>query len=530
MTISAENYLIIEHVLGSELKPNLTASYFFLALLLSGIIILLSVLTTMTRFWFYMGMGLFILCLISFRLDMLGLFGFTNKIPVVIILLIYVLAGYFFQFMQPSSSFIKRIATFLVITLLIGACIAFAARINQPFYYVAANGLIAGTILTILFIFTVAHEIIASFIFVLTQGKKPTRSLQHFLIVSAIYMVNLGLIYARKKHMIEWDFLPFNLFLLVTISGILGLWGFRQREALYESIIRPDPFGIYFFLALAGIGFGTMGCFLATANDPLIQIIQDAILYSHLGYGLIFFIYIIANFISLLGENLPVYKVLYKPTTMPYFTFRLAGLIATFTFFAYSNWIVSVNQVYAGYYNALGDFHLSQDSLLPAEGYYQRSIFYATRNYHAHYALAEFDASRWDFEKEKRELEKLANGRPLDLAYLNFSRIYELHNSWQAAETVLKSGLTDFPKNGLLQNALGLAYAKLGQEDSSFMMINAARNSSVSKSEAETNLMGLSARFRVAFPADSLMTMLNADNPGVISNALALASLQGKPM
>ncbi len=530
VTISAENYLLFDRVLGGDLQPNLQASYLFLALLLTGIIILLSVLTTMTRFWFYMGMGLFILFVVSFRLEALELFGLSNKLPIVIILLVYGLAGYYFQFLRPSESFIKRIAVFLIITLVIGTAIVFFARINQPLYYLSANGLIAGTILTILFIFTIAHEIIASFVFVITRGKKPTRSLQHFLIISAIYLINLGLIFAAKKHFIEWNFFPVSLFLLLTLSGILGLWGFRQREPLYESIMRADPFGTYFFMALAGIGFGTIGYFLATANDPVIQIMQDAILYSHLGYGIIFVAYIITNFISLLGANLQVHKVLYKPSTMRYFTFRFAGLIATFTFFAYSNWQVSVNQVYAGYYNALGDFYLSQDTLLPAEGYYQRSLYYATRNYHAHYAVAELEASRWNFKKEKEELQRLVDGRPLDLAYLNYSRIYELSDSWRESVQVLKMGLQDFPKNSLLQNALGLSYAKLENEDSALLLINAARNSSISKPEAETNLMGLSARFQVAFPVDSLVALLNSGNRGVMCNALALASLQGKAL
>jgi len=528
LTISTDAYLVFEHIFGGPIQPNNTAHYFFLLLLLAGIVFLLTVLTTLTRFWFFTGMALFILLVASLRLDALELFGSTNKVPVVVVLAGYGLIGYYFHALRPSTAFFKRWATFALVTVAIGSGIVFSARIHEPLLYLAANGLIAGTILTIVFIFMVAHEIIASFIFVVTRGTKQKKSLQHFLIITTIYLVNLALLYADKKHLVKWNFFPFSLFLLVTVSGVLGIWGFRRREPQYESILKADPYGAYFFVALAGIGFGTMGCFLASANDPGIQLFQDAILYSHLGYGLIFLIYIIVNFLSLLGGNLQVHKVLYKPTVMPYFTFRFAGLITTFAFFAYSNWMVSVNQAYAGYYNAMGDFHLSQDSVPLAEGYYQRSVFLATRNYHAHYGLAQFLGARGEYEKEKQEYTRLVDGRPLDLAYLNLSQLYASDNSLPASALVLRQGLADFPKNGLLQNALSLVNYRMGLRDSALLMANAARNSVQSKGEAETNLAGFNAKFQSRFPADSLMVLLNANHPGVKSNILALAALQGK--
>ncbi len=530
LTVTSENYLIFERVLGGPLHPNGIAPYFFLGLLLSGTVILLTIITTLTRFWFSLGMGLFILLIISLRLESLQVFGLTNKIPSVIVLLIFGLSGYYFKYVRPATHFATRMAAFLVITLATGVGLVLFARANLPLSYLPANALIAGTVFSILFIFTVAHEILATFVYVVTRGTKQTKSLRHFLIISAIYLVNLGLIYADKKHLIEWDFFPFSLFLLLTISGILGLWGFRQREPLYASIIPANPFGVFLYMALAGICFGTVGYFLATANDPAIQILQDAVLYSHLGYGIVFVAYIISNFVSMLASNMQVHKVLYKPTVMPYFTFRFAGLIATFTFFAYSNWKVSVNQVYAGYYNEMGDLYLSRDTLSLAKGYYQRSIFYATRNYHAHYALAEIDALQDGYEKEKQEYQQLVDGRPLDLAYLNLSELYERDNSMLEAALVLDQGLKDFPKNGLLQNALSLAYARLNLKDSALLLANLARNSRVSKAEAETNLIGLIAKFGLRHPADSLMAVLNPDNPGVKTNGLALATLQKEPI
>src|SRR3979490_1212842 len=46
LTISTDAYLVFEHVFGGPVQPNLTAPYFFLFLLLAGVVVILAVLTT----------------------------------------------------------------------------------------------------------------------------------------------------------------------------------------------------------------------------------------------------------------------------------------------------------------------------------------------------------------------------------------------------------------------------------------------------------------------------------------------------
>jgi tetratricopeptide (TPR) repeat protein len=528
LSIPAEVYLIFERTIGAPLRPNLSAPVFFVGVMVFSMIGLLSVITTLRRFWFYLGMGSFILLLVSLRLESVKIFGFSNSLPTAVVIALLGGPAYYFQYLNRTSSFTRRLFIFAGIYLVVGAVIFRFSQVQHPFLLISANSLIACTLLTFIFIFTVAHEILASLIFAVSQGTRQKRSLRHFLTISTIYLINLGLLYADRKHFLHWNF-PVSLFLFITFSGILGLWGFRQREPQYEGIIEANPFGVFLYLSLAAVAFSTIGYFLATANDPVIQLAQDAILYSHMGYGLIFLVYVISNFAPMLAGNLQVYRVLYKPTNMPYFTFRLAGLIATFAFFAYSNWKVSLDQIYAGYYNTQGDLHVSEDTTRLAEGYYRRSLFYALRNYHAHYALAQIDESRGESEKEKKEYQTLVDSRPLDLAYLNLSTLFENTNSSLESEHVLKQGLHDFPGNGLLENELGIVYSQLNEKDSAFVMVNSATSSSIA-TEAKTNLMGLNAKFKLTFPADSMLMVLGPENPGVKSNGLALACMQGNPM
>src|SRR5690606_29707866 len=134
------------------------------------------------------------------------------------------------------------------------------------------------------------------------------------------------------------DFLYINLYLLLCVSAVLGLWGFRLREPLYQSILFFSPTGAWFYLAFASVCFITISQLLGNANDAPLAIIREVIVFSHTGYGIIFMTYIFSNFMVMMADNLPVYRLLYKPNRMPFFTFRLAGLIAMLAFIFYTGW------------------------------------------------------------------------------------------------------------------------------------------------------------------------------------------------
>jgi len=526
IAMPADNYLVFERVMGGPLRPNLVTPYLFISVLVILMIMVLTIITTLSRFWYFIGMGLFILFIVSFRLEVIGLFKLANKIPTICALIIYGGISFYFQAINSSVSFLKRLMTFLSLTILIAFTFYFFSLTPQPFLHLAANGIAISIVLSIVFIFMVAIEIPASFILIITRSIRPTKSLRHFLILSGIYILNLVLAYAEMKGFIQWNFLTINFFLLLTLSTLLGLWGFRQRELLYENIFNANPFGVYLYIGMASVCFFSIGYFLSTANDPALQILKDAIIYSHIGYGIIFFAYVLANFTPMLAQNFQVYKILYRPTNMPYFTLRLAGLIATFTFFAYSNWRVSVNQVFAGYYNAYGDVYLAQGESQLAESFYRRSAFFVSRNHHAHYALANLEEERLEYKKEKDQYTLAADTRPTELSYLNLSQAYERDEALLESALALNQGLKDFPDSGPLKNALGLIYGRLNMRDSALLMLNEARSHSSIQAEAETNLVGLSAKYNITYPADSLYHLMNTGKDGSTSNALALANVQ----
>lgn len=523
--IPIESYFTYEFFRGSSLIPNTTAAYLFLAGLIISILILLSVITTVaSRFWYFMGMGLFILFVVSLRLEVLQLFGLTGQIVPLSIMFLYLLVSFYFNFLNTTAPFIVRFIVFAVLTIGVGLLIAFFSDVYYPYLYLATTGYLAGIILSVLFILMVAHEIPASFVYLASQGTATGKSLNHFIIISLVYLVNLWLAYFHEAGIINWNFLYINLYLLLTASAILGIWGFKNREVLYGHIAPFYPVGSYFFMSMAGIALVTTASLLGNHNDAALKIIRDITIFSHIGYGIIFLLYVISNFIVMLAQNYPVYKVLYQPNRMPYFTFRLAGFIATLAFIFYMNWKEYVYHGLSGFYNNMGDLYTKLDQPAFAEAYYLKSKSYGFQNNRSNYVLADVEARRNNLVKALNHYE-LANGkRPTDYSLINHGNLYLKAGSPFMAIALFRNALQKVNSPYILNN-LGYAYAKVHKLDSALVMFELARRNDATRQSAEANFLALIGQEFIPVNVDSV-SKLFTPSACIESNALALAVLQ----
>jgi len=528
-SVPIESYLSYEYFNGSNLEPNIFAQYAFVAMLVLASIVLLSVITTFERFWYFVGTGLFILFVVSLRLDVLRLFGLTWQWTTIGTLLLYVSISFYFNTFYSSASFTIRLLTFLLITVLLGILIYFFSAIAYPFLHLSVTGYIPGMILSVIFMIMIAHEILASFIYLTSQGSTSSKSLQHFSIISAIYIANLILAYMHEAEIIKWNFLYVNLYLLLTVSVTLSLWGYRQREKLYQNITRFNPFGAYFVISLATITFSTIAMLLGTANDPALKVIRDFIIFSHLGFGIVFLMYIFSNFILMYAEDLNVYKVLYTPNRMPYFTYRFAGLITMLAFVFYSNWHEYVYHSTSGFYNSLGDLYQVMEKRGLAEAYYQQGRAYGFQNHHSNYIIGHLEGRKNNLELSHFHYE-MANGkRPTEFSIVNEGNLYLFEDRFFNAIFSFKDALNTFPDSGPITNNLGYAYTKIHLTDSALLMLSVAREQSVSRESAEINFMAFVGQEYIPVKADSLVRLFGTSSKGVISNALVVATLQKQP-
>ncbi|HCW07912.1 MAG TPA: hypothetical protein DGG95_11180, partial [Cytophagales bacterium] len=526
ITVPAESFLIFESIFGSPIHPAVFTSYFFLAVLGMAFVFFLSMVTELSRYRFLMAMAIVMLFLASLQLDELMIFGIGSKIVTISWVIIFALVSFYFHAIKTNTTFLYRLINFSILTVLAGVIIKFFSQTELPLLHVATNGLVAGMVVLVIFVLTVSHEIVAAFVTIITRSLKSPKSLQHFLILTSIYLINLFLMLFSKMGVIQWSFFSVSPFFLLTVSVALGIWGVRQRAPVQEDILPNEPLRIFFFLSLAIISLSMLTYFISSGSDMMMDAFEDIIMAAHIGGGVIFALYIIANFAPMLKQNLQVYKVLYKPETMPHFTFRLMAAIATFAAIAWAvPWKTYVNQIVASYYNAHGDLNLFHGDEKTAEMYYQRSLRFRNQNLHAHYALANFYSANNDLTKARKEYEKALVWVPSVPGYINLSQILSQQGDQLQGALTLDEARKKFPKSGEIKNELGLSYLNLKMRDSAIHFFNESKKINSTEVVGQTNLLATSAWYNLKTPLDSVISFKDVKNNGAKVNALALANL-----
>jgi Flp pilus assembly protein TadD len=523
LSVPGESYVIFEYLEGGDVRHNRVASGIFLTILVIAAVVLLTIITTLKKFWYFAGVGLFVAFVFSLQLDVPVVFGIRGYTIPIGVSAIFVALSYYFKSFRSSTGLGARLLCFAIVAAVCGIAIALFSQVPYPLLHIVATAYLSGLILTIVFMLMVAHEIVASFVYVASQGK--SKSLRHFLMISVVYFVNVFLTCFHEMGVIDWDFIYINLYLLLTTSALLGIWGFRLREPVYESILPFRPLGAFLYLALAAICFATIGQLLGNGNDAALKIVRDIIIFSHTGYGIIFMTYFISNFIVMMADNLPVYKLIYKPNRMPYFTFRLAGLIATLAFVFYSDYRQYVFHGLAGFYNYIADLYVLQGRDLLAQDFYDESRRYGFQTHRANYALGKMKSARINFEGAHYNYDLANARRPSEFSLVNKGNLYLWEKEYFPAIKAYRHGKEIMPNSAALANNLGYAYGKVHSLDSATWFINEARQHLLTKNAAEGNFLALAAVEYLPIRADSVVKLFNNESPVVASNALALATL-----
>jgi hypothetical protein len=524
LTTFAENNIIYERWLGNKMLFSVLPLDIYMVLFALAFTSLMAGITVLPRFWFLAASGIVVFIISTLRLEVLGIFGLYNKIPTIGAMILLIGVALYFQFLNKRASFFTRFASLLVVAVVIAFVINRFAAEADAVRYLAVNTLPASILFLIIFILFIAHEILASFVTLVGQSNKSSKSLRHYLIISSIYLVNLWLTYWNRIGWIDWDF-ALSPFLLLCISAVLVIWGVRQRQPLYENILDVEPFGVYFALAIGTVALAVTGYFIATANDIALMSIEDIIIYAHIGYGMMFIMYLASNFMGMMQRNFPVRKVLYKPTVMPYFSYQIGGLVFAIALLAYNGWVVPVNHFISAYYTAGGDHFIITGDRELASGYYSRAHFYAPYNQHASTALAELEASRHNTRKEQSYYADANKFRPTAFTLLNEANTL----SSRALEEIaaLEDARRVLPHNGVIDNNLALAYTRVGLRDSAFVYFLRSKNERLTQSSATMNVLGLIAESTLSLDVDSVYRM-SKGTARTAGNALALANARRK--
>jgi len=119
-TIAAENYLLFERWLGNPIEPNVIALDAYLICFALGFSGLLALVSTLPRFWFYVGCTVTAFVVALFRWDSLLLFGSSSRFVAIAVVTVCLGKLFYFQFFGGARLFTFRYITFVLLSGTIG--------------------------------------------------------------------------------------------------------------------------------------------------------------------------------------------------------------------------------------------------------------------------------------------------------------------------------------------------------------------------------------------------------------------------
>lgn len=526
-TTEAQSFVVAEWFEASDMQVNFRAAYWYGGLLMVALTFVLAVVTNLPRWWYLGSMMVFIGLLAAFQLDILQVWGLPNSTVLLVSLAVFLSVSYYLHAFRPDISFPKRLIIFgFLVAAAVFVWLRFA-QVAHPALGLLAYGTRVLALLTILFIFIIAHEIPSHLLtFITGTGIAAGRnSIFHFTVISVFYVGNLMVSYLHNSGILELNFLYVNGFYLLAVSVVLGIWGFRRRV----DPVFSDPYASLLYAALVIIALGTIGYAFATGNDPMLDMFEDVIVYSHLATGLSFFLYVYINFRGPMSQGLPVHKIMYQPRIFPFgFSYALAGLIMLALLFRVN--MLPFNQGVAGYQNQLGDLYFAEQNFILAESYYKKALLFNTRNHKSNYALATIAKQHNNPEAMAAFLKQAITNKPTPHTYAMLSQLYAQEDLFFDAVFTLREGTRKFPESGELFNNLGVLYEKTRILDSAYVFYSQALDLTGKPEVVRSNLLAFWAK---NFSGRKLDSVLAASEPNNYlsyeNNRLVISNLLQKP-
>ncbi|GAB3709245.1 hypothetical protein GCM10027592_45240 [Spirosoma flavus] len=530
--VDGKGYAVSEQFLAGsmEVHPELATA------LLAGVglsfVLLISALTRFDRIRYLVGMGILILGLAFFRWEMIEVPGLGGNYIFLLLTFLFGSVSYYFHAFRSDYPILIRLIVFGLLTGLVAVLLSVLSTVTFPALILVSYGMPVLLVISAGFIFFISIEIIAGLVWITSVGRaeelpaqiraRRVLGVNNLLFISLLYFINLILIWLKNTKSIDWDILSISPFAIYLISVTLGIWGFRRLIQQQDTVSFRDS-GAFLYAGLALLSTLTIAYTFATANDPLIELFEDIIVDTHLVMGVFFLAYVLINFWPIYEQNLPVYRVLYKPKRLELSLFRVAAVFGVVVFLVLGS-DITFRQSLAGYYNGLADYYVADREVTSANAFYQRALESEFQNHKSNYAMASLAMAQNNQPVAAFYYNQSLLKQPNPQDYIGLSQAYLQSNLFFEAVKALQKGIRAFPKSGELQNNLGYLYARTSVADSAYYYFKNAASYASRDEVPESNLLALYARNPKVLLADSTLASNVAESSyeSYQANALVL--------
>lgn len=510
--ITGEKFLLSETYSGSEIGRNIETDQALIAAMWLALCLLMVASTYLKRYAFFVAAALFALFLNRLNLFEIGLFGIQHRMVILIPFVAFLTPLVTFHEYKKSTPFLVRLG--LMIALSVG--LLFGVGETALFTdHIITHSLFGFTICGLIFLFIISEEIIFSILHVATSSKGGKSNHIHFTILSLVYLGNLILYYLNKSGLFENSFFLFDPFILLAISCLLILWSIKYKASfLSKSLDSQTLFLITMSLGIITLLFLTHQ--MIRGNDAVYQAFHYFILYFHIGFGTLFFLYIIGNFIDPMIKGFEVYKIAHRERNFPYASARLGGFFAVLAFYFLASQ-EPYNLLRSGYYNYLAQEAKTEGNVLLSKEYTLQASYLGYNTHMSNYNLGWYEMNKGAEFAAKTYFHNAAQRFPSPYAWVNYGNL-DIEVNPNKVQAIYEEALRN-RSSGEMENNLGVLYMQKDDFEKSLEYFQNASPSNQWNNAPLVNKWNVFKRLEIV-DSSSISDDYKRGNYGVKSNIL----------
>lgn len=474
--IQVDNYLVFQEF--KTLAPDIlvTESFIYAGIVWLGAVTVLTLLTEFKKTYFIVGGILWIVLLTFSDFNSLNIGGQSSNYPL-IILLSATLAPliYFHLWGQKVHLAIKWLVFFGATSIALALLILFSP-INSPEIHIAEHSLTIGFCLALAWVIWNAHGILSGIYILLARANKNL-NLNITVQISIIALLYIGTLFCLLLELqgeLTFPFPTFSPLFLLLPLGIFGWISIGEKVDQSDQLVSYPKVIKALHLIGLGLSLWLVWKLKLSGNQPAEELFKHLLVYTQLGFSFFFFIYLMANFMSVMNSGKAIEKILYKPYSLVYYHIRIGGLIVILVLTTYTDGIVGV-QASAMTSNILADYYYQTDKKLEASILYENAWMRYRKNPKAKFATAQLLIDLKQPTLAKQHLEESFTEAPqVDNILLLSDRLHQENKVFEAIY-YLERGLTLFPNEPHLLNNLSLLYAKVNKSSEALELMTNAR-------------------------------------------------------
>jgi hypothetical protein len=538
LPVPANGYLttLTHDFAGPYTQP--VAAALWLGLLATGLAGWLAVVSMLRRPAFLAGTLPVIFLLMSLNVDTLEIFSGSRQGFLILSLSLLGGTAFALHAFGGQVGIRRRILLFGILVVgLVGLIFAKTSlSTEETLLQLAAYATPGGAVLVAALVLWVGVENIRALVWFNTQAEQPEGryGLLPLVLASALYLGALVFCYwtnGEVKLLFGLRFDPLVLLLPAALAGGLGL---PQRLPTYGAWLPYAAARPLYWLLTAGAA-GALSYALATVNTPLLSAARDFTTLALLWLGVAFLLYVLINFGSLLQQRLRVYRVVFEPRRLPFFTVYILGLAAILLTQMRASWPL-LDQVEAGQYNLLGDLARQQSEARPAdlplallaERYYAESGDVLDRfNRTAQLGRSALYRFRDQRQNELNALRRALLVRPDEKLTLRLAALYAGPSDFFEGLDILRKGRREFPGSAALTSDLAQLFTQSALTDSVAFYLDKTEKLAPKSYASQTNQLAFLTQQNLLPAALKLSAPMKPtiEEPALHSNQAVLALL-----